>query len=153
MADIKQYATFTLGDMFLGVDVTQVQEVIRFQPMTRVPRALAMIHGLINLRGQIVVAIDLRHRFGLPALAAGNLPMNVVVRTEDGPASLLVDDIGDVVDVQEDTFESIPETLDGAARDLITGVYKLNARLLLILNTERAVSLPASSAKSLLSTA
>ncbi len=69
--------------------------------------------------------------------------MNVVVKTPDGPLSLLVDEIGDVQEVQEDVFETAPETLSGVARELIRGTYKLKDRLLLTLNTERVVQLGA----------
>ena len=142
MADNKQFATFFLNGMFLGVEVLKVQEVIRYQEMTRVPIAPAMIQGLINLRGQIITAIDLRRRLEMPPRPEGQLPMNVVVRTEDGAVSLLVDEIGDVVEIQDDTYERLPETLTGVARELIRGVYKLKDRLLLILDTERTMNLP-----------
>ena len=136
-----QYSTFFLNGLYFGVEVLKVQEVIRYQEMTRVPLAPSVVQGLINLRGQIVTAIDLRERFGLPARGEGELPMNVVVRTDDGALSLLVDEIDDVVEVQDDQFEPVPETLKGRASDLITGVYKLNGRLLLVLDVERTVAL------------
>jgi purine-binding chemotaxis protein CheW len=142
MTDNKQFATFFLDGLFFGVEVLKVQEVIRYQEMTRVPIAPPMIQGLINLRGQIITAIDLRRRLEMPPRAENRLPMNVVVRTDDGAVSLLVDEIGDVVEIQDDTYERLPETLTGVARELIRGVYKLKERLLLILDTERAVSLP-----------
>lgn len=142
MTDSKQFATFFLNGLFFGVEVLRVQEVIRYQTMTRVPIAPAMIEGLINLRGQIVTAIDLRRRLDLPARPAGQLPMNVVVRSEDGAVSLLVDEIGDVLEVQDDAYERPPETLTGVARELVRGVFKLPERLLLVLDTEKAVRLP-----------
>jgi purine-binding chemotaxis protein CheW len=142
MPDSKQYATFTLDGLFLGIEVRQVQEVIRYQEMTRVPLAPTMIQGLINLRGQIVTAIDLRRRLDLPPRPTGQLPMNVVVRSEDGAISLLVDEIGDVVELPDEAYETPPDTLRGIARELVTGVYKLPGRLLLILDTERTVTLP-----------
>jgi purine-binding chemotaxis protein CheW len=148
MTDSKQYSTFFLNGLFLGIEVLKVQEVIRYQEMTRVPLAPNMIQGLINLRGQIVTAIDLRRRLELPARPEGELPMNVVVRSEEGAVSLLVDEIGDVVEIQNEEYERPPETLKGVARELITGVYKLKDRLLLILDTERAVSLPSTFNKS-----
>lgn len=142
MTDNKQYSTFFLDDMFLGIEVLKVQEVIRYQEMTRVPLAPTMIQGLINLRGQIVTAIDLRRRFEFPPRAEGQLPMNVVVRSDDGAVSLLVDEIGDVVEIEDETFERPPETVRGIARELVTGVYQLKERLLLILDMERAINLP-----------
>jgi len=109
--------------------------------MTRVPLASPVVQGLINLRGQIVTAIDLRRRLELKPRPEGQLPMNVVVRTDDGPMSLLVDEIGDVLEMDADGFERPPETLRGVARELIRGSYKLKNRLLLTLDTERAVQL------------
>lgn len=147
MNDSRQFATFTLNGLFLGVEVLKVQEVIRYQEMTRVPLAPQMIQGLINLRGQIVTAIDLRRRLDLPPRPEGRLPMNVVVRSDDGAVSLLVDEIGDVVEIQDESFERPPEALKGVARELVTGVYKLKDRLLLILDTERTISLPSNYGK------
>jgi purine-binding chemotaxis protein CheW len=126
----QQFCTFYLDGLFFGVEEEKVQEVIRYQAMTRVPRATTVIGGLINLRGQIVTAIDLRERLEMSARAEGRRPMNVVVRTDDGAVSLLVDEIGDVVEVSPNTFEDAPETLVGAARKLTCGVYKLDGQLL-----------------------
>jgi purine-binding chemotaxis protein CheW len=142
----KQFCTFSVDGLFFGVEVLKVQEVIRYQEMTPVPLAPAVVNGLINLRGQIVTAIDLRRALGLSERPAGSLPMNVVVRTDDGVVSLLVDEIGDVLNVDEASFERPPETLNGSARELITGVYKLKDRLLLILDTVRAVGANAAAA-------
>jgi chemotaxis signal transduction protein len=97
----RQFCTFFVDDLFLGIDVQQIQEVIRYQAMTRVPLAAASISGLINLRGQIVTAIDLRCRLGLPLRKPGESPMNVVVRDGDNVISLLVDRIGDVLEVDD----------------------------------------------------
>ena len=136
----NQYCTFFLDGLFFGVEVQQVQEVIRYQELTRVPLASHVISGLMNLRGRIVTAIDLRQRLSLPERTGDKLPMNVVVRIDDGAASLLVDEIGDVQDVDADAFELVPDTLCGEARELIKGAYKLTDRLLLILDTAKAVA-------------
>jgi purine-binding chemotaxis protein CheW len=122
--------------------VLKVQEIIRYQEMTRVPLASPVVRGLINLRGQIVTALDLRRRIELEDRPANELPVNVVVHTDDGAVSLLVDEIGDVLEVSEGLFERPPETLQGEARELIQGAYKLDDRLLLILDPEQVVSLP-----------
>lgn len=141
MSEENQYCTFILDDLLFGVEVKQVQEVIRFQEMTRVPLASNVVDGLINLRGQIVTALDLRRRLNLRDRPEGELPMNVVIRTDGDLVSLLVDEIGDVVETDESLFERPPDTLSGSARDLITGAYKLENRLLLVLDTAKAVSL------------
>lgn len=142
-----EFATFFVGGMFFGVDVLHVQEVLCFQPMTPVPQAPQAIEGLINLRGQIVTAIDMRRRLGLAPGASGHVPMNIVVRTADGAVSLLVDEIGDVLNMEAANYERPPENLDPAARELIRGVYKLKDRLMLALDEERTVDLAAGGAK------
>lgn len=139
----SQLATFHIGEYLFGVPVSVVQEVIRHQETTRVPLAPDAIGGLINLRGQVVTAVNLRHRLGLPAAEDGARPMNVVVRTGDGAVSLLVDRIGDVVEADQNSFEPPPETLDGPGRGLILGAYKLDSRLLLELDVEKAVDVSA----------
>ncbi len=140
METTAQLCTFFLGPHYFGVDVLGVQEVIRYQEMTPVPLAPFEIRGLINLRGQIVMAIDLRRRLGLPERAADELPMNVVLTTDEGPVSLLVDAIGDVMQVDEGAFTTTPETLEGVSRELILGIYKLDKQLLLMLDTDRVIA-------------
>jgi purine-binding chemotaxis protein CheW len=143
MSDEHKFCTFTLDGLLFGVEVMKVQEVIRYLEMTRVPLAPSVVRGLINLRGQIVTAVDLRRRLGLSERPADQSPMNVVIRMDDEAISLLVDEIGEVREVEEDAFERPPETLRGVARELIRGAYKLKDRLLLVLDTEKAVAVTA----------
>ncbi len=140
--------TFTLGDTLFGIAVKNVQEVLRYQEMTPIPLASSMVRGLINLRGQIVTAIDMRARLELPprVVVGDELPMNVVVQTHDGIVSLLVDDIGDVVEVDDSAYEPAPETLAPTFRHLVPGVYKLAGALLLLLDPERVAALGAAAA-------
>lgn len=141
--EARQYATFFVGGLFFGINVTEVQEVLRFQEMTRVPLAPPVIEGLINLRGQIVTALDMRRRLSLEPRENGQLPMNMVVRSEDGPVSLLVDEIGDVLSVQPEQFEAPPEHLPALHQQLLEGVYKLESRLLLALDRGKVLQLQA----------
>ena len=136
-----QLVTFTLDRLHFGVEVRHVQEVIRYQTMTRVPRAPTVAEGLINLRGQIVTAVDMRARVGLGKRDGSQLPMNVVIRSADGVASLLVDEIGEVVEVDAAQLEPAPLTVTDRIRDVIGGVYKLHGMLLLELDVERALTL------------
>jgi purine-binding chemotaxis protein CheW len=140
-AGSKQFSTFEVGGFRFGIDVLQVQEVLRAQDMTPVPLAPEVIEGLINLRGQIVSAIDMRRRLGLDPRPLEVAAMNVVVRGEDGAVSLLVDEIGDVMEVDASSYEPPPENLDTSVRDLVRGVYKLKDRLLLVLDTARALTI------------
>jgi purine-binding chemotaxis protein CheW len=137
--NMRTFCTFHLGELCLGIPVNEVQEVIRSHAMTRVPLANEAIRGLINLRGQIVTAIDLRNVLKLQPRCSEALPMNVVVRDGDQAVSLLVDHIGDVVEVGEQSFELPPSTLCAQLRELITGAYKLPERLLLVLNIQHVI--------------
>lgn len=139
MSDERKFCTFLLAGHFFGVEVERVQEVIRHQEMTRIPRAPVHVRGLINLRGQIVTALDLRKALGYPERTDGQLPMNVVVRTESGVVSLLVDEIDEVVEVTSETYEPPPGKLDGIAEQMIRGVYKFDGRLMLELDTEETM--------------
>jgi purine-binding chemotaxis protein CheW len=141
MTHARQLCTFMLDGLLFGVDVVSVQEVIRYQHTTPVPLASSVIRGLINLRGQIVTAIDMRARLGSPPASAAELPMNVVLRTSEGVVSLLVDEIGDVLELDAGDFEPTPEVLPALFRDVVLGVYKLEQRLLLLLDIERVVTL------------
>jgi purine-binding chemotaxis protein CheW len=141
MAGRVLFCTFFLDGLRFGVDVRQVQEVVPYQEMTRVPLAPPTVRGLLNLRGQIVTGIDLRRRLGLPEAPTDRLPMNVVLRGEDCPVSFLVDDVGEVVEAAADGWERPPETLRGRVRELIQGVYPLADELLLILDTARTLDL------------
>ncbi len=123
----------------LGVEVEKVQEVIRYLPMTRVPLAGRTIGGLINLRGQIVTAIDLRRQLAFADRPDGVFPMNIVIATEEGPTSLLVDEIGDVLELDASFHEPPPDTMRGPARQFISGAFKLPDRLMLTINTENAI--------------
>jgi len=136
-----RFSTFHVADLFFGIDVLRVQEVLRYQFMTRVPKAPEVIEGLMNLRGQIVTAIDMRRLLHLPERMGNAQPMNVVIRTDDGAVSLLVDEIGDVLDLKDAAYEQPPGNLETTARKLIRGVYKLDGRLLLVLDPDRTVDI------------
>ena len=134
----RQYATFEVDDQLFGVPVAIVQEVLSFSEYTPVPLAPKAVGGLFNLRGQVIAAVDLRVQLGLPPRDLAGPAMNVIVRTEDESVSLLVDRIGEVVDLSEDAFEPPPDTLHGPTRELINGAFKLDGRLMLALDTARA---------------
>jgi purine-binding chemotaxis protein CheW len=140
MEDNQQLCTFFLGEAIFGIDVREVQEVVAPQEMTPVPLAPREVAGLLNLRGQIVTALELRHRLGLPARAAGTRAMNVVVRTAEGPVSLLVDRAHEVVRLPGSAFEPPPDTLHGSGREFLRGVFKREGGLVLVLDLGRVVA-------------
>lgn len=142
MVACKQFCTFYVDGLYCGIEVALVQEVIRDQVLTPVPLAPRVIRGLINLRGQIVTAIDLRRRLELPDQPAGGPPsMNVILRADEGLVSLLVDEIGDVIEIAGETFDAVPTTLNAVTRQLIRGAFLLTARLLLVLDVDRVMAI------------
>jgi purine-binding chemotaxis protein CheW len=147
MQETKQFCTFYLDHFLYGIPVEKVQEVIREQPITRIPTAPPVVAGLINLRGKVVTAIDLRKRLGLAQNQIAHGLMNVVVSTDDATVSFLVDTIGGVVGAPDDCYEGVPETIQGEARKLISGVYKLKDELLHVLDTEKSAQAVAASDK------
>ena len=134
-----QLCTFRVGNILVGIEVNRVQEINRDQTMTSVPLAAPEIKGLINLRGQIVTAIDLRYRLGLPERSADETVMNAVVHSGSEIVSLLVDEAGDVVEVQEDDFEPVPPNVSPLIRRFASGTYKLENELLLMLDADEVI--------------
>jgi purine-binding chemotaxis protein CheW len=135
------YATFLVAGHYLGIDVLEMQEVLLGQRLTPVPLAPDVVEGLINLRGQIVPAISLRRLLKLAPADPGQDRFSVVARSQHGPVSLQVDEIGDVVELDASGFEPPPDNLDPAIGGLLRGVYKLKDRLLLVLDTARATAI------------
>ena len=133
--DAPRLLLFGVGGRMCALELDTVREIVPFRRTTRLPGAPSFVTGLINLRGQIVMAIDLRRRLGLPRRADGALPINVVIRTSEGGVSLLVDEIGEVIEVSESSFEAPPDTLRGAVRSMILGVHKLAGNLLHVLDS------------------
>jgi purine-binding chemotaxis protein CheW len=136
---MEHLCTFDVDSLFIGIQISRIQEILRPQPVTPVPLAPSVILGLMSLRGQIVPVINLAERLGVQLQDGGAEAFNVLIRTPDGPVSLMVDRVGDVVEVSPDTFEPAPDTLRSSLRPLIRGAYKLERRLLLALNAEAAV--------------
>jgi len=139
----KQFCTFSVADLELGIEVERIQEVLYHTAITPVPLAPPSVCGLINLRGQIVTAVDLRKRFGLADEKKDTARATIVLGAGDQMLSLVVDRVGDVVEVVPEDYEEPPETLKGEARRLITGAYKLQHSLLLVLDVENALDLHA----------
>jgi purine-binding chemotaxis protein CheW len=135
----RQFATFEVADQLFGVEVDTVQEVLSYNEYTPVPLAPPAVGGLFNLRGQVIAAVDLRVQLGLARQAMKGPVMNVILRGDGEPVSLLVDRIGEVVDLDDDTFEPPPDTLSGPTRELVVGTFKLDDRLMLALDVSQAV--------------
>jgi purine-binding chemotaxis protein CheW len=137
----RRLCTFAIDGTLYGLEVHRVQEVLKPQEATRVPLARAIIRGLINLRGQIVMAVDLRRCLGLGPAPADRPPMNLVLRTEDDPVSFLIDRALDVIDVDESNFEPPPANLAGPRRDLVRGTFAHAGGLIHLLDADAVLGL------------
>jgi purine-binding chemotaxis protein CheW len=135
----RQFATFEVANQLFGVEVHAVQEVLSYNEYTPVPLAAEAVGGLFNLRGQVIAAVDLRVQLGLPRQTLEGPVMNVILRGDGEPVSLLVDRIGEVVDLDDEAFEPPPDTLIGPTRELVVGTFKLDTRLMLALDVTQAV--------------
>jgi purine-binding chemotaxis protein CheW len=131
----NQYVSFLVDGQLLGIPVNSVQEVLNPQKIAFVPLASAEVSGLLNLRGQIVTAVNLRRRLGLPDIDGDRQSMNVVVRHGGESYSLLVDEVGDVINVSGDVLQPPPATLDEQWKKFTSGVFRLENRLFVILNS------------------
>jgi len=140
MADNVQLCSCFVDDLFVGIDVRCVQEAVRNMEITRVPSSARQVFGLINLRSQIVTAIDLRRCLDLPDRSAEQLPVHLILRTVDGLISLLVDEVGTVIEPDCLTLESPPAALHKRLCDLVHETYKLPERLLLVLDLHRLLT-------------
>jgi purine-binding chemotaxis protein CheW len=137
-----QVCTFRLGGLLFGIDVLDVQEVLYHAEITPVPHAPGSVSGLINLRGQIATALDLRSRLGEDHEAGpSQSPTHVVVRSSHEPVSLVVDRIGDVLDIEPDRFEEPPSSMHDEMARAIVGAYRLDDEILLILDVDQLVEL------------
>lgn len=136
----RAFCTFRLDGRRLGIDVHQVLEVLRAQEVTPVPHCGAAVAGLVNLRGQVACALDLRLGLGLPPRAPDAPPVSVVVRVHGRPVTLLVDEIGDVIEVEGARLEPVPGALRSLDRSLFEGVCQQPDDLLLVLDIAATVA-------------
>lgn len=132
--------TFFVDGQLFGIPAVEVMELSRAHALTPVPLAPPTIAGLMNLRGQVVTAVDMRCRMNLRPRPEGQTPMNVMLRRADMLVSLLVDQVGEVIELDNATYEPVPDTLRGVARELVRGVHKLPGRLLLLLDTDKVLA-------------
>jgi len=144
--DRGDFVTVTIADQLFGIPVLQVQDVLGAQRMTRIPLAPPEVAGSLNLRGRIVTAIDIRTRLRLPPRPEGEREMSVVAEHDGELYSLLVDSVGDVLSLETAAAERNPATLDAVWRDVSAGIYRLDGKLLIILDVARVLDFSARAA-------
>jgi purine-binding chemotaxis protein CheW len=137
----SEYVTFRLADQWIGIPVMIVQEVLVPQRIAHVPMAPEAIAGFLNLRGQIVTAVNLRTTLRLPARADGEDYMNVVVRQDGELFAFMVDEVGDVVSVDDVAVEPVPTTLDERWRSASLGIVRREAGLLVVMDVRELLRL------------
>jgi len=136
----RDFVTMTIHGQLFGIPVLTVQDVLGPQKITRIPLASPEVAGALNLRGRIVTAIDVRKRLGLPTAETGAKSMSVVVDHGGELYSLIIDSVGEVLSLPADSFERNPATLDPAWREVSGGVYRLQGKLLVVLDVARLLS-------------
>jgi len=142
----NELVSIWLDDQLVGIPVAQVQDILGPQRITAVPRAAVEIAGVLNLRGRIVTAIDLRVRLGMRPHAADARSMSVVVDHKGELYSLLIDRVGEVLEAPLDRFEADTGALSPAWRELAQGVFRLERRLLVLLDVGRVLQIAGSGA-------
>ena len=135
--ETREYVTLTIAGQWFGIPVLTVQDVRGPGDVARIPLADPVIAGSINLRGRIVTVIDMRKRLGLKPRPDDKPGMNVVVEHGGNLYSLLIDAVGEVMEVPEDTFEKNPATIDPLWREFSEGIYRLKNQLLIVLDVEK----------------
>jgi purine-binding chemotaxis protein CheW len=136
----RSCCTCDVDGLLIGIDVDEVQEVLRHQTVTAVPLTDPSVAGLLNLRGQIVTVIDARRRLGLPDRSDDRSPAHVILHSDGETVSLVIDSEGDVVDVSDRDIDPVPPTVNPVLRGFLRGAYQLDGALLLVLDTDRVVS-------------
>ena len=136
-----QFLAVSVLDQWLGLPVSEVRDVLRTARLTTIPAASPAIAGIMNLRGRVVTAIDLRRRLGLPPAAADTRPFNVVVDREGESYGLVVDRIGDVLSLAGSEIEAVPDNLDSVWRSMASGIHRMANGLLLTVDIGRLLDL------------
>ncbi len=138
----NEFVTFRLAKQLLGIPVLSVHDVLKQQVITRTPLAPDWIAGVLNLRGRIVTAIDLRRRLDLPARTKDDgKGMSIVIEHRGEPYSLLIDQIGEVLMLGDEIFERNPVTLDPMWRQISAGIYRLQGELMVILDVHQLLEI------------
>ena len=141
-----QYVTFRIGSEDFGVDILMVQEIIRMPKITPIPNAPPFILGVINLRGKIIPVVDLRIRVALPQTEASDARRIVVVELKEKRIGMLVDSVSQVIRIPAGVVEEMPEEAVNVTENFIKGVGKLDNRLIIILDLNKALLITTGSA-------
>ena len=141
--NLIEYVTATIGGQLFGMPILRVQDVFMPDRMTRVPLASSDVAGVLNLRGRIVTAIDMRRRLGLPALDEGRARMAIGVECKGESYGLLIDVIGEVLKLMTASREDNPVNLDARLARVAAGVHRLDGKLLVVFDVDQVLEIGA----------
>ncbi len=141
MSSTADYVTMIVDNQLFGVPVLEVHDVFVPSKLAHVPMAPPEVAGVLNLRGRIVTAIDLRLRLGYAPRDPGVQAMAVVIEYHGEPYSLLVDAVGEVLSLEETSFERNPSNLDPKIRDVSEGIFRLDEKLMVVLQLDKVIQL------------
>ena len=142
---LQEYVTIAIADQLFGIPVLEVHDVLRGLSLTKIPLAPAEVAGALNLRGRIVTAINVRKRLGLPELENDEKGMSIVVEHHGEPYSLMIDNVGEVLSLNLEDLEPTPVTLNACWKEVSGGIYRLENKLLVVLQIERLLDFAGSS--------
>jgi purine-binding chemotaxis protein CheW len=138
---VTEYVTTMIGEQLFGLPISRVQDVFMPERLTRVPLASGDVAGVLNLRGRIVTAIDMRARLGLPKASSEGPPMAVGVELRGESYGLLIDSIGEVLKLADDSHEVNPVNLDPRLAKMAAGVHRLDGQLMVVLDVDRVLEI------------
>jgi purine-binding chemotaxis protein CheW len=136
-----EYVTVMLGGQLFGLPISRVQDVFMPERLTRVPLAPPEVAGVLNLRGRIVTAIDMRGRLALPQRDDKRPPMAIGIECKGESYGLVIDAVGEVVTLDESAREPNPVNLDAALARISAGIHRLERQLLVILDVDRVLDI------------
>jgi purine-binding chemotaxis protein CheW len=135
-----QFVVFGLGSEDFGVNISSVESIIKMQPSTRMPHAPAFVEGVINLRGKVLPVVDLRRRFGLPPQESNKNSRIIVINVDHVEVGMIVDGVSEVLTIAEQAVEPAPAIAMSIDTQFITGIAKIDQRLVILLDTARVLS-------------
>jgi purine-binding chemotaxis protein CheW len=138
---VTEYVTAMIGGQLFGLPISRVQDVFIPERMTRVPLSSRDVAGVLNLRGRIVTAIDMRSRLGLPKNDSGRPPMAVGVDLRGESYGLLIDNVGEVLKLADDSREVNPVNLDPRMAKMASGIHRLDGQLMVVLDVDRVLEI------------
>lgn len=136
----QQMVVFGLGREEYGVEITEVQEIVRLQEITKIPNTPEFVEGVVNLRGKVIPLIDMKKRFGLEQTERTGDNRIIVINVHNSIIGVIVDYVSEVLRISDDRIEQPPAIVKGIGKEYLKGIGKISDRLLILLDLEKILS-------------